>query len=580
MKFIRNMKLAQKISILLIYFLIFLLVIGLGAITQLSNANRNIKELNNSRLTPIIALENTKSDIEYIKTLGSSLMDETDEDTLKTNQDEIAKYKTSVDTELAKHKNDPQFKTLLENYTAFIAAKDAFEATMGQRAAQQQAGAQGQAGAQLAQQGPPTEVTNYDKVKITLIESFDKIINNYVALANQTYTDSEKSYRNMLIAYIALIAVCIALAVVLSIVIIGSIVVPVRKVTTKLKEISQSNGDLTQRIGYKSRDEIGQLSSSFDMFMDKLQGIISEVSLSAETITLSSVELNKAATATTESLDEISNTIVNIASSTSDGAAAAEETTASLTEAARFSEATSNASKNTTYNSKKAKEAAEEGAEKILEIVSAITDIEASSNEVSKMINELDDSSKKIGDIIQIITSISEQTNLLALNASIEAARAGEAGKGFSVVADEIRKLADQSNNAAKGISDLVKENQHKSASAVNSVNQVEVKVSHGVNKASEVRESINNIIENIQGIVNEIEQIDNANEQQAQSSKEIERAISSIAATSNEIAGSTENMSASIQEELGTMTEIEKTTDKLSEMAKKLSELTSGFTV
>jgi len=196
------------------------------------------------------------------------------------------------------------------------------------------------------------------------------------------------------------------------------------------------------------------------------------------------------------------------------------------------------------------------------------------------MINELEESSRKIGDIIQIITSISEQTNLLALNAAIEAARAGEAGRGFSVVADEIRKLADESNNAARQISELVKENQLKSASTVTSVNHVEEKVSLGVDIASEVGESIKNIIDNIKNIVNEIDQIDDANERQAQSTKEMEKAISNLAITSNEVAEGTENISTGIEEQLRTMTEIETTTEQLSEMAKRLRDVTSGFKV
>lgn len=581
MNFFKNFKLAQKISLLSISFFIFLVVIGSASIYQLSNVNSRLKELNDSRLTPIVELENMKSDVEYIRSQGATLMDTTDSSSVTTIEKNIQTKITALNKFLAKHKNDAEYKTLIKNYNSFITAEQTFVKSSSSRGTQTQANASAQTASQnKAQNGPPATMSNFDKTKTALEASFDKIINKQVAAADQTYKNSEISYKVISFGLIALLIVCIGITLVLSIIIIRSITVPVRKVTTKLEEISQSNGDLTQRIGYDSKDEIGQLSKNFDLFMEKLQSIISEVAASADTISSSSNELNQAAAISTKSLEQISGTVVEIASGTSEEASTAEETNASLSEAAKFSEATSSSSKNTAYNSIKAKEAAETGAAKINEIVSSITDIEKSSKEVAVIINELDKSSKKIGDIIQIITGISEQTNLLALNAAIEAARAGEAGKGFNVVAEEIRKLADQSNNAASEISALVKDNQLKSATAVNSVSQVEEKVSSGVNKASEVGESIQNIIENIQNVVKEIAQIDDANEKQALSAKEIEEAIKNIAVTSNEIAGGTENISASIEEQLSTMTEIEKTTEKLSGMAKKLSEITRGFTV
>ena len=584
MDFFKNVKLTQKISLLSISFLIFLTIIGVTSVKQLTVLNNKIMELNEQRVAPIIKLENIKSDIEYIRYEGNSLMDASDDDEKKTIKDAIATKVSDIDEALLDYKDDEDFSSLFSNYDAFIAAKDTFVENAEQRGLIQQNGAhlEGQIPpeSQDGAGGAPNNMQAFDEAKIALVESFDEVINNHVLEAQNTYQDSKADYKKTVMILISIVVICIVISLLLSIVIIRSIIVPVKKVTGKLKEVSESNGDLTQRINYESKDEIGQLSKSFDLFMDKLQSIIKEVASSAEVIESSSGQLSKATAITTESLEEISKTVVDISGGAADGAASAEETTAGLSEAARFSEAASDASRKTAYNSKKVKESAEDGANKIDEIVSSITNIASSSKEVSVIINELDYSSRKIGDIIKIITSISEQTNLLALNAAIEAARAGEAGKGFNVVSDEIRKLADESSKAARDIYELVKDNQLKSASAVTSVNQVEEKVAKGVEKASEVGESIQNIIKNVNEIVVEIEQIDKANVQQVESTKEIEQAINNIALSSNEIASGTENISSSIEEQLKTMNGIEETTEDLLEMSRRLSKITSGFKV
>lgn len=572
MRFFRNMKLAVKVGILSLSLFVFLVSLGSIFITKLSEVNEKVTELNNERLLPIVELDAIKSEIEYIRAQGNAFLDARQDATKQEQiESDISDHVKTADALLAKYKNDSDYKTILEKYSAFIDAKDAFIKEEGTGTTEQTT---------APQSGPPASIANFDTARENVIEALDARMQKQVKQAESTYEESASMYEMTKNTVLGLLAASAVITLILSIVIIKSIVNPVNRVTAKLKEISQNNGDLTQRIGYDSKDEIGELSASFDIFIEKLQSIIREVAHSAETIATSSGQLTDSTSTTSVSLEKISVAITQIAAHTAEGAAAAEQTTASLEEAADFSASTVTASNETTENSKKAQEAAEEGAGKISDVVSSIKDIATASKEVFTMINDVHDSSKRVGEIIKIITNISQQTNLLALNASIEAARAGEFGRGFTVVAEEIRKLADQSNAAASEISELVKENQLKSASAVTSVSLVEEKVKGGVRNAAEVGESIQSIISNIQNIVRQIEQIDMANEKQALSAKEMQEAISNVAATSSEIAYDTDNISVSIEEQLSTMTEIESTTDQLSEMATKLRELTSGFRV
>lgn len=412
MNFFTNMKLSYKISLLSITSFIFLIAIGFVSIGQISKLNSKIMELNNSRMVPIIELENIKSDIEYISQQCNLIMDALDSTSSKKVQDNISARESSVKSKLPKYKDDPDFKTLISNYNKFIEAKNTFIKSQSERG-NESASVQADGNGKIA--SPPTDISNLDKTKTDLTESFDKIINTHAAAARQSYINSEKDFKIIIIEYIVIMIVCLIIAMILSLVIIRSIVEPVRKVTKKLKEVSENDGDLTQRIGYKSNDEIGQLSINFDRFMDKLQSIIREVIVSTETISSSSKRLNKSTSVSTQALRKISDTVIEIARGTSDGAAAVEETTASLSEAANFSEATSNSAVNSANEVEEKVSAGVKKASEIEEsIKNIIKNIEGISNDMNQIDNANEEQARGTKEIEKAIAAIANATNEMA----------------------------------------------------------------------------------------------------------------------------------------------------------------------
>lgn len=262
MKFFKNIKLVQKISLLSLSFFIFILIMGYTSIKQISKVNSQIRELNDSRMTPIIELESMKSNVEYIRSQMISLMNETDKDSIKTIENNIADRVSSTNKNLAKYKSNAEFSILIKNYNSFITTKDSFIEAANNGTLSMKNNTQAKTGdndkkSDNKVKNQPNDMKNVDTTKTALDASFDKIINSYVAAAKQTYNESKRVYGSTLAAEITLIIVCILIVTVLSIVTIRAIVLPVNKVTQKLKEISESNGDLTQRIGYESKDEIG-----------------------------------------------------------------------------------------------------------------------------------------------------------------------------------------------------------------------------------------------------------------------------------------------------------------------------------
>lgn len=258
------------------------------------------------------------------------------------------------------------------------------------------------------------------------------------------------------------------------------------------------NGNFTETINVNRMDEIGQIGESYNAMKDKLSNLILHVDEQANLVAASSEELLASASETATATESITESISSMA----------ETTDIQSEKAATANQAVSGIMKNISYVSKsiesihdsaeKVQKNAEEGEEVISHSVEEMTTIQERTNQTSLYLEKLENQSSEIENIVSFITGIAEQTNLLSLNAAIEASRAGEQGKGFAVVADQVRKLAEESSNAAKQIEDIIKEIQMTISQSTISMKEGSEAVSQGeesVQRAGKVFRSLSSYI-------------------------------------------------------------------------------------
>ncbi len=309
----------------------------------------------------------------------------------------------------------------------------------------------------------------------------------------------------------------------------------IRNVAASLEDMAQGDGDLTQRLQASGNDEVGQLVSSFNTFVGKLQGLIGEIVGSIAQLSAAAEEMSAVSA-------ECNSSVSQQLAETEQVATAMNEMTDTVQEVARNATQASESAHNASAE-------ADEGRKVVDETMSSITALADEVEKAAETIQKLEHDSENIGSVLDVIRGISEQTNLLALNAAIEAARAGEQGRGFAVVADEVRTLASRTQESTLEIQSMIESLQSGAAQAVSVMEQGRNQAKISVDNAARAGESLRAITGSVTNISDMNTQIASAAEEQSSVAEEIDRNVTNISQLGNQTADGAKQTAVSSHE-------------------------------
>jgi methyl-accepting chemotaxis protein len=395
-----------------------------------------------------------------------------------------------------------------------------------------------------------------------------------------TMFESEVSEAEFPILYKTLLIILIAvvLGALLALAITRSITRPLQTLIHAAHKISK--GDLSERVDITNHDELGQLGLSFNQMRDSLHEVIVEVNEKSELLFSSSEELTAISEQSTKAAEQVSASIQEVASGAEAQTSSAQESAISLVEMAKGIQRIATNASSIYDASMNTVQQAELGGKSVESALQQMANIHQSVIATDTTVQSLYEYSVEISKILEVITGIANQTNLLALNAAIEAARAGEHGRGFAVVADEVRKLAEESSTSAIQILGIVQQIQKNTLHSVENMSQVKQDVQVGLNVAHETEEKFTRILESMKGIVDQIQDMSESSQQIYAGSKQVSAEVASMNLVSKEAAEGTKQIAAATEEQLASMEEITSSSVSLAKMAEELRDIISKFNV
>lgn len=528
MNLLKNLKTARKLLVLNIVSILFIIAVGVVGFYYMQNMSDQASELYEEQLLPVKWINDTRAQSRANEALVKEIAITKDQAKRQELIAEISSRAAKVQESINNYNSTSLTKYEQEKMVIIESAQK--EIATNREELYKVIEAQGLEKAYefyLANVAPAIKTMND-----TLTEMADYKSDE----ADQLRTEIKAQEKTATTIIVIVIVIAIALALTLGVIISRLLTTPIKQIVDAMAIAEK--GDLTIKANYFSKDEIGEMVTSFNQLVESTRQAIEEVTNSAN---------NLAASA-----EEISASTEQIASGSQQQAQDANTSANMMSEMTNAVQEVSKNAEQAAILTDRTMGAAQHGGVVLNDAIQGMVQIRES-------IHELSNKSVQIGEIVEVIDDIAEQTNLLALNAAIEAARAGDAGKGFAVVADEVRKLAERSSKATKEISELVSIIQENTKYSVQSVET-------GNEKAANAGTTFEEILQLVRESSAKVTEIAAASEQQTAQAEEVMQAVTNIALV-------TEETSAGIEETATTASD-------LAEMAEALNQLAARFKI
>lgn len=396
--------------------------------------------------------------------------------------------------------------------------------------------------------------------------------------AKMIYVADEKAANQTSVYLIIVIAISIILSITVGYWISRLFVNPIKQLNTLIGQAEQ--GDFTVEGSYQSKDEIGQLTSSFNNMLRAIRAILTTVSETSHQLASSSEQFIASSVENINAIEHISFTMQELSEGSRHQVESINKSNQVIQEISDSTESISNNAQIVLTNSKHTAQLSIQGNQSIEKVADQMQSINQTVISLAEAFNGLKERLYEIVHIAGGITGIADQTNLLALNAAIEAARAGEQGKGFAVVANEVRKLAEQSAQSAAQISQLINIIHADTERTMETVTTATLKVKDGLGVVQEAGTIFSTIEGSIQEVVTQIDEVAHLVKHLSTGMNEVESSITSVKEIAVGTANSSNTVSSATEEQLASMEEISSSAQVLAGHAEILQTIIKQFKI